>query len=80
MSTCVVVLGTMRSGSSAVAGALHKAGISMGKFLMPGNEFNERGYYEDEEFYALPPLPDARPGPSRSRTAPAHRRRAPGAG
>ena len=47
MSTCILVVGIHRSGTSSVAGTLHNMGISMGKqFLPPLNE-NKKGYFED---------------------------------
>jgi hypothetical protein len=43
----VVVLGMHRSGTSALAGVLSALGFQAGKALLPANEFNERGYFED---------------------------------
>ena len=42
----VVVLGMHRSGTSAVAGCLHRLGIDFGPRLMPATPDNPRGYYE----------------------------------
>ncbi len=42
----VVVLGMHRSGTSAVAGCLHRLGVDFGPRLMPATEDNTRGYYE----------------------------------
>ena len=42
----VVVLGMHRSGTSAVAGCLHRLGVDFGPRLMPATEANARGYYE----------------------------------
>lgn len=47
-SRCVVVLALPRSGSSCVAGALHRLGVDLGEgFLQPADESNARGYFED---------------------------------
>jgi hypothetical protein len=35
-----------RSGTSALAGMLHLAGVRAGKILLPANEFNSKGYFE----------------------------------
>jgi hypothetical protein len=43
-----VVLGMHRSGTSALAGVLNQLGFATGKAQMPANEFNARGYFEDE--------------------------------
>ncbi len=42
----VVVLGMHRSGTSAVAGCLHRLGVDFGPRLMPATEDNARGFYE----------------------------------
>jgi hypothetical protein len=43
-----------RTGSSTVARLLHEEmNINMGPKFSPGDEFNPKGYYEDQEFYAL---------------------------
>ena len=42
----VVVLGMHRSGTSAVAGCLHRLGVDFGPRLMPATEDNARGYFE----------------------------------
>lgn len=58
MSTCFLVLGTPRSGTSCVAGVLHKLGVVMGqplesedgkpRFDWPdANEWNPVGFYQD---------------------------------
>lgn len=47
-STCILVLGVPRSGTSCVAGVLHKIGVDMGAgHFQPRDKFNPRGYYED---------------------------------
>jgi hypothetical protein len=54
MGRCIVVLGIPRSGTSAAAGVLHNMGVDMGSgHLQPGNQFNEKGYYEDLRWQAL---------------------------
>ena len=45
--TFLVVLGCHRSGTSALTGLLSAVGFMPGKRLMPPNQFNERGYFED---------------------------------
>lgn len=45
--TLLVVLGMHRSGTSALTGVLSRCGFSAGKQLIPANEFNANGYYED---------------------------------
>jgi hypothetical protein len=45
--TFLVVLGCHRSGTSALTGLLSAVGFTPGKRLMPRNQFNERGYFED---------------------------------
>lgn len=48
MSRAIVVLGLPRTGSSALAGAIHRFGIDMGEgYWQPRDELNYRGYYED---------------------------------
>ena len=47
-SRCVIVLSIPRSGSSLVAGVLHRLGVDMGEgYLQPPDISNQRGYYED---------------------------------
>lgn len=50
MSRCIVVLGTGRSGTSAVAGVLHHLGCSMGEEFYPSDRTNKHGAFEDVEF------------------------------
>lgn len=45
--TFLVVLGCHRSGTSALTGLLAAVGFMPGKRLLPPNQFNERGYFED---------------------------------
>jgi len=58
MPTCFLVLGTPRSGTSAVAGILHHLGLPMGRYLMAPDVWNPRGYFQDIEFEnaVVPPL------------------------
>lgn len=43
-----MVLGIPRSGTSCVAGVLHRLGVDMGAgHFQPNDKFNPRGYYED---------------------------------
>jgi hypothetical protein len=42
----IVVLGMHRSGTSAVAGCLHRLGVDFGPRLMPATPDNPRGFYE----------------------------------
>lgn len=49
----IVVTGIPRSGTSAVAGVLHKLGCHMGDHLNPGAALNPSGFFEDMEFIEL---------------------------
>lgn len=49
----VLVLGMKRSGTSALVKGLEVMGISLGNRLMPPNEFNKKGYWEDWDFHEL---------------------------
>jgi len=53
MRRWTIVVGLHRSGTSAVAGVLHHLGINMGLELMPANDSNLRGFYEDMVAYRL---------------------------
>lgn len=53
MPRCVLVLGTGRSGTSAVAGVLHKLDCCMGNVFQPRNRNNRYGTFEDAEFRSL---------------------------
>ena len=47
-STCVMLMGVPRSGTSCVAGVLHRLGVDMGAgHFQPDDWANPRGYYED---------------------------------
>ena len=52
MSRCVMVLGTGRSGTSMVAGALHALGVNMGKEFVEDKN-NQWGSFEDREFFEM---------------------------
>ena len=43
-----LVLGMHRSGTSALAALISRLGFDLGKNIMPANEFNAKGYYENE--------------------------------
>lgn len=49
----LLVLGMHRSGTSALTGVLAKLGAAPPRSPMPGNEFNERGYWESHELAIL---------------------------
>ena len=54
MSRCIMVLSTLRSGSSCVAGALHRLGVDMGEgHFQPADKNNQAGYYEDLRWSAV---------------------------
>jgi hypothetical protein len=44
----LVVLGMHRSGTSALTGVFSRLGFAAGKKLLAANEFNARGYFEDQ--------------------------------
>lgn len=47
-SRCIMTLGVPRSGTSCVAGVLHKLGVDMGQgHFQPTDWANPRGYFED---------------------------------
>lgn len=49
----IIVIGTGRSGTSAVAGMLHYMGVYMGKDFIPADNNNPNGHWEDREFTEL---------------------------
>jgi hypothetical protein len=49
----LIVTGMSRSGTSALARLLQSAGLDVGDRLIPPNENNELGFYEDRDFHAL---------------------------
>ena len=48
-----MVCGPHRSGTSAITKGLEVLGVSLGSALMPPDSSNEKGYWEDLDFYAL---------------------------
>jgi hypothetical protein len=48
-----MVLGMDRSGTSLCASVLQALGMSLGPDLLPGDRFNERGYFEDREIWRV---------------------------
>ena len=57
-SSCIIVLGCFRSGTSAVAGTLHHLGVFMGDHFDPPNQNNPKGFFEDLEFQKIHNLID----------------------
>ena len=51
MARCIMVLGVGRSGTSAVAGALHKLGVNMGDSFVITDNTNPLGTFEDEDVF-----------------------------
>lgn len=49
----VIILGSGRSGTSMVAGTLAKAGYHMGEQLLPANDANPKGFFEDIEVNSI---------------------------
>ena len=49
----VCVVGSHRTGTSALAHSLQLLGIHLGRDLMPGNADNPRGYWENPHFVAI---------------------------
>ena len=47
MSTCILVVGIHRSGTSAAAGVLFHLGVPMGKEFLPPMHQNPKGFFED---------------------------------
>src|SRR5690349_12501793 len=48
-----LILGSGRSGTSMLAGTLCGAGYYMGEHLVPANEANPKGFFEDDEINAI---------------------------
>ena len=46
---CTIILGMHRSGTSALAGCLSNMGVNFGKAMMPGNQANQAGYFENQD-------------------------------
>ena len=51
--TTVLVLGMHRSGTSAVAAGLEQLGVVMGSALFKGDEWNPKGYFEEQKIVEL---------------------------
>ena len=51
--TPIIVSGMHRSGTSLIAGVLHRSGVCMGQNLMGASFSNAKGHYEDLEFLSL---------------------------
>lgn len=49
----IIVLGMHRCGTSATAGLLTTLGLDAGEHLFQGNEFNQKGYFEDSRIVGL---------------------------
>lgn len=49
-SRALVITGMHRSGTSAVASVLQRAGVRIGSRLIEGDAGNPRGYFEDQDF------------------------------
>jgi hypothetical protein len=52
-STCVIILGGHRCGTSAVAGALKHLGVFMGHRYVGATPFNKKGHFEDVAFLTM---------------------------
>lgn len=53
MSSCIIVSGFHRSGTSMTMQALYKAGVHIGDNLIGANPFNVDGHFENSEIVAL---------------------------
>ena len=51
--TCILILGMHRSGTSALTGVLSMLDVYLGSELMPENEGNEKGYFENDTLYRI---------------------------
>ncbi len=49
----VIVMCHASSGSSCVAGILHRLGVNMGSNLKNAQRLNPKGFYEDEDFFSI---------------------------
>lgn len=50
---CILVTGMHRSGTSALAGALHLVRVDIGTSIIPPNYDNERGFFENKTIHTL---------------------------
>jgi hypothetical protein len=64
-----LILGSGRSGTSMLAGTLRGSGYYMGERLIPPDESNPKGYFEDDEINAINEALLAPVAPPRSRPA-----------
>ncbi len=53
MKECVVVLGMHRSGTSVLAGLVSLQGFSLGVTEMPPQDYNPKGFFENQKIYEL---------------------------
>ena len=53
MGTAIIVLGGHRSGTSCVAGIIHRLGVPLGEHLLGPGVGNPVGHFEDLAFYHL---------------------------
>ena len=53
MSDCLIIVGMHRSGTSALAGAIHRLGVTFGSDIVAPQEDNVRGYYEHRGILGL---------------------------
>ncbi len=53
MRDCLIVVGMHRSGTSALAGAVHRLGVDFGQDLLEAQDDNVRGYYEQRGILEL---------------------------
>ena len=54
MGRCVMVIGVQRSGTSCVAGVLHRLGVNMGEgYFQQGDKNNQKGYWEDRRWQKI---------------------------
>jgi len=49
----ILIFGIFRSSTSALAGLIHKGGITMGEDLLPADWINPKGYFEDMHFIKI---------------------------
>lgn len=66
MGRCFLVFGLPRSGTSMVAGILHKLGISMGNDFLEPSEWNPTGFFIDKQILDIhndlvPHMPELHP-------------------
>lgn len=48
-----VILGMHRSGTSLISAGVSHLGVDFGEHLMKGNQFNQKGYWEDKDIAAF---------------------------